>query len=96
MKNLTSVIKVKMAAKDREEATNILNELGLDMNTYINMAIKQLIKTGGLPFKVTNPRPNKELLESLEEGEKIIQEVKERKRKGYNNVNEMLRAILDK
>ena len=96
MKNLTSVIKVKMAAKDREEATNILNELGLDMNTYINMAIKQLIKTDGLPFKVTNPRPNKELLESLEEGEKITQEVKERKRKGYDNVNEMLRAILDK
>ncbi len=95
MKNLTSVIKVKVATKDKEEATNILNELGLDMNTFVNMAIKQLIKADGLPFKVSNPKPNKELLKSLEEGERIIQEIKEGKRKGYNNVNEMLKAILD-
>ena len=95
MKNLTSVIKVKVATKDKEEATNILNELGLDMNTFVNMAIKQLIKADGLPFKVSNLKPNKGLLKSLEEGERIIQEVKEGKRKGYNNVNEMLKAILD-
>ena len=39
--------------------------------------------------------PSKELLDALEEGEKIVQEVKEEKRKGYNNVNEMMKAILD-
>ena len=48
-----------------------------------------------LPFEVSNHKPNKELLEALEEGEKITQEVREGKRKGYNNVNEMIMAILN-
>lgn len=47
------------------------------------------------PLKISNPKPNKELLDALEEGEKIIQEVKEGKRQGYNNVNEMMMAILN-
>ncbi len=41
-----------------------------------------------------NPKPTKELLEALKEGEQIIKEIKEGKRKGYNNVNEMLEEIL--
>lgn len=64
------------------------------MTTYFNMAIKQLIKRGGIPFEISNPRPNRELLEALEEGEQIIQEIKEGKRKGYRNVNEMMKAIM--
>lgn len=48
-----------------------------------------------LPFEVSNHKPNKELLEALGEGEKITQEVREGKRKGYNNVNEMIMAILN-
>ncbi len=45
--------------------------------------------------ELTNPKPSKELLESLEEGKKIIQEIKKGKRQGYNNVNEMMRNILN-
>lgn len=95
METLTSAINVQVDAKDKEQATNILKDLGLNMSTAVNMFIKQIIKTDGLPFEISNPKPNKELLEALEEGEKIIQEVREGKRKGYNNVNEMMRAILD-
>ncbi len=95
MKVMTSAINVQVDAKDKEQATNILKDLGLNMSTFINMAIKQVIKKDGLPFEVSNPKPSKELLEALEEGEKIIQEVREGKRQGYNNVNEMMRAILN-
>ena len=95
MKVMTSAINVQVDAKDKEQATNILKDLGLNMSTFINMAIKQVIKNDGLPFEVSNPKPSKELLEALEEGEKIIQEVREGKRQGYNNVNEMMRAILN-
>ena len=95
METLTSAINVQVDAKDKEQATNILKDLGLNMSTFINMAIKQVIKKDGLPFEVSNPKPNKDLLEALEEGEKIIQEVREGKRQGYNNVNEMMKAILN-
>ena len=93
LKKLTSTINVKVNAQEKEQVTNILKDLGLNMNTFINMTIKQVIKKDGLPFDVD--KPNKELLEALEEGEKIIQEVRDGKRNGYNNVNEMMKAILN-
>jgi len=33
-------------------ANDILDTLGLNMSTYINMALKQLIIQGGIPFNV--------------------------------------------
>ena len=94
MELLTSAINVQVDSRDKEEATNLLKDLGLNMSTFINMALKQLIKKGGIPFEINNPRPSAELLEALEEGEQIIQEIKEGKRKGYRNVNEMTKAIM--
>ena len=93
METLMSAINVQVEANDKEQATNILKDLGLNMSTFINMAIKQVIKQDGLPFVVSNPKPTKELLDSLEEGEKIIEEIKNGKRTGYNNVNDMMRSI---
>lgn len=95
MEQLTSAINVQVNAKDKELATNILKNLGLNMSTAINMFIKQIIKKDGIPFEVTNQKPSQELLEALQEGEAIIQEVREGKRNGYNNVNEMMKDILD-
>lgn len=40
----SSVINVHVDPKDKEEATTILKELGLNMTTLINMTLKQVIK----------------------------------------------------
>lgn len=93
MKALTSAINVQVDARDKELATSILKDLGLNMSTFINMAIKQVIKKDGLPFEVSNSKPSKELLEALEEGEKIIQEIKNGKRQGYNNINDLIHSL---
>lgn len=95
MKTLTSAINVQVDKQDKEQATNILKDLGLNMSTAINMFIKQIIKEDGIPFEIRNPKPSKELLEALQESERIEKEIKEGKRTGYNNVNEMMKAILD-
>lgn len=34
----------------------ILNNLGLNMSTYVNMAIKQLINKDGVPFEMVNSK----------------------------------------
>ena len=91
---MTSAINVQVDTRDKEEATNILKDLGINMSTFINMAIKQVIKNGGIPFEIKNPKPSKELLEALEEGKQIIEDLESGKRKGYRNVNEMMEAIL--
>ncbi len=92
---MKTTINVKVNKEDLSLANNILKSLGLNMSTAINMFIKQIIKEDGIPFEIRNPRPSKELLEALQEGEQIEKELKEGKRTGYNNVNEMMKAILD-
>ena len=72
MSSLTSAINVQVDSKEKELATSILKDLGLNMSTAINMFIKQVIKTDGLPFEVKNPKPSKELLDALKESEDII------------------------
>lgn len=72
MDSLTSAINVQVDSRDKEQATNILKDLGLNMSTAINIFIKQIIKCDGLPFEVRNHRPNKELLDALMEGDDIL------------------------
>ena len=81
MENLTTAISVQIDSQDKEIATGILKSLGLNMSTYVNMAIKQLINRNGVPFEVVNPKPKKELLDALNEGAYIIQELKTAKEK---------------
>ena len=93
MESITSAISVQVDSRDKEIANNILKNLGLNMSTFVNMAIKQLIYTNGLPFEVKNPKLSKELIESLNEGEQIIKELQEGKRKGYDNMDDLINAL---
>ena len=58
MENITSAISVQVDTKDKENANEILKNLGLNMSTFVNMAIKQLLYNNGLPFEVKNPTNN--------------------------------------
>ena len=93
MESLTTAISVQVDRQDKELATSILNNLGLNMSTYVNMAIKQLINKDGVPFEVVNPRPSKELLEAIQEGEDILNG--KVKAKSYTNMYEMLKDLKD-
>ena len=63
------------------------------MSTYVNMAIKQLINRDGVSFEVLNPKPNKELLEALQEGEDILNG--KLKAKSYTDMYELLKDLKD-
>ena len=95
MENLTTAISVQIDSQDKEIATGILKSLGLNMSTYVNMAIKQLINRNGVPFEVVNPKPKKELLDALNEGTYIIQKLKTGKRKGYTNMDDLISSLND-
>ena len=91
------VINVHVDPKDKEEATKILKDLGLNMTTLINMTLKQVIKRKAIPFEVALPTStySDELENALKESVIIENEYKTGKRKGYNNANEMMRSILN-
>lgn len=91
MENLTTVINIKVNREDKELATDILNNLGLNMSVYVNMAIKQLINMNAVPFEIENPKPSMELLEALQDGDDILKG--KIKAKGYTNMYEMLKDL---
>ena len=91
MEAATSAICLQVDSYDKEMANSILKNLGLNMSTFVNMAIKQLIYTDGLPFEVKNPKPSSELLEALKEGEDILNGKIDAK--GYNNAYDMLKDL---
>lgn len=91
MENVMTAISVQVDSHDKEIATGILKNLGLNMSTYVNMAIKQLINKDGVPFEVVNPRPKMELLEAIKEGEDILSG--KIKAKSYTNMYEMLEDL---
>ena len=51
----------------KNEAINILDKLGLNMSTYINMALNQLIIQEGIPFSVKLTKPSYTDVEKIKE-----------------------------
>lgn len=49
----SSVIQVRVDDELRQEATEIFEELGIDMSTAIRMLLKRTVKERGLPFSMT-------------------------------------------
>ena len=92
MASLVSAINVNVDAKIKEEATTILKDLGLNMSTFINMALAQVVKRNGVPFEVANPTPSNDLLEALAEVKEMINNPQKYPR--YNNREDLKKALL--
>ncbi len=92
MASKTSTININVDTEIKDKATTILKGLGLNMSTFINMALTQLVKRNGIPFEVINPTPSKEMLESLEEVNEMINNPEKYPR--YNNREDLKKALL--
>lgn len=92
MSSLTSAINVNVDTQVKEKATNILKDLGLNMSTFINMTLVQVIKRNGVPFEVVNPKPSKEMLEALKEVNEMINDPLKHPR--YTNRKDLEKALL--
>ena len=60
------------------------------MSGAVNMFLKQCVNTSSIPFHVRKPRPTKELLEAMEEAEKIVKDSNTPK---YETVEELMAAL---
>lgn len=92
MANMTSAININVDTEIKNEATAILKGLGLNMSTFINMALAQVVKRNGVPFEVVNPKPSKELLEALAEVNEMINNSEKYPR--YSNWNDLKESLL--
>lgn len=92
MASLTSAINVNVDTKTKEEATNILKGLGLNMSTAINMFLAQIVKRDGIPFEVVNPKPNKDMIMALKEVDEMINNPNKYPR--YDNWEDLKKSLL--
>lgn len=76
MANSPSVIHVNVNSKVKNDASKILNELGLNMSTAVNIFLAQVVKRKGIPFEVKEPTTKEDLALVLEEMNQIINEEK--------------------
>ena len=51
MNNTSTMVQARTTTSLKNSASSILDELGLNMSTYINMALKQLVIQRGIPFE---------------------------------------------
>lgn len=72
----------------------ITDKEGKEVIDYEYDGSTECIIPNGLPIEVEKPK--KEFLEALEEGEEIIQEIKEGKIKRYNNMTDLINSLNNK
>ncbi len=92
MANITTAINVNVDTKMKEEATNILKGLGLNMSTAINMFLAQIVKRDGIPFEIRNPQPSKDMIEALLELDYMKKHLNEYKH--FDNWNDLEKSLL--
>lgn len=88
-----ATMSLRISDSDKYEADNLFKKLGITTNSAINMFIKQCIRMQSLPFTPTLNTPNQRLLNSLEESETIMKELKEVKRQGYTDTDSLFKEL---
>jgi DNA-damage-inducible protein J len=71
MAKKTSTIHLRIEPEIKADVDKLLGRLGISTTDAINIFLNQVILTGGLPFPVKMPEPNKETLDALKEAEDI-------------------------
>ena len=67
---MSSTITVRVDENIKKEASNIFKEVGMDMSTAINIYLRQVIRSNGIPFNVSADVPNEITLQAIREAEK--------------------------
>ena len=75
-----------------DQASKLLEGLGLSMSQAVSMFLRQVVLQQGLPFEVKYPKRSGELLDAIEEAKRLEADPRT---KHYPNMNEMW-ADLDK
>ena len=88
MANVTTSI--RMDSDTKKAVMELLNELGLDLSSAVNIFLKQVVLHGGLPFEVKYPQYKPEVLEAIEEAKKISRDPQ---MKTYGSFSEALEDI---
>lgn len=74
----------------KAEADALFEQLGMNISTAFNIFVRQAVRDGGIPFKVSLRQPKKETIAAMLEAEKIA---KDASIKGYKDLGELFEEL---
>lgn len=77
---MTKPYSLRLDEQTHDDAQEVFTDLGMDFSTGIKIYLKKVIRTNGIPFKVTNETA------SLD---RSIEELKDGNYKSFNSVDEL-------
>lgn len=86
----TAPTQIRIDADIKKQATDLFNDLGLDMSGAVNLFLHQCVLRGGLPFSVEMPRYNQRTLDAMDEARRISRDSDAR---GYTSMDELRKAL---
>lgn len=87
----TSPTQIRIDKDVKKQATNLFNDLGMDMSSAVNIFLRQCILRGGLPFSVELPQYSEETLKAMAEA-KIISSSEDTP--SYSSIDDLKKALL--
>lgn len=87
MAGTTTNISIRMDTDLKAAAESLYSELGMNLSTAFNIFVRQSLREGGIPFKITTEIPNHETVAAMLEAERIA---KDPTVKGYTDIDELL------
>ncbi len=89
--NKTSMLHIRVKPDIKQEAEDILDNLGMTTTEAVNIYLKQIILNCGLPFEVKMPQFSDEMLESIAEAEEMKKHPE--KYKTFESVEEFMEDL---
>lgn len=89
---MTTPTQIRIDTEIKKQANELFSVLGLDLSSAVNLFLHQCVLRGGLPFGVEVPNYNQETLEAMKEAKQIS---KDNSVKGYTDMEELKKTLLD-
>ena len=86
----TAPTQIRIDADIKKQATDLFDELGLDMSGAVNLFLHQCVLRGGLPFNVEMPHYSQRTLDAMNEASRISRDPDV---KGYTSMDELQKAL---
>lgn len=90
MANGSTNISIRMDSDLKAAAEQLYSELGMNISTAFNIFVRQSLREGGIPFKITTDTPNKETVAAMLEAERIANDSSV---KGYTDMDELFAEL---
>lgn len=82
---------ITLDPKDKEDAIKLLDSFGMDLSSFVSIALKQMIYEQKIPFEITRNKPNLETRKALAEYKEM--KSNKTKYKRYSSFDEILAEV---